>query len=208
VAFGEVVIKEHGVKLLFEEWNPIEEGLQLQRVWIRIYRLPEKLREFSVLWALGSMLGATQSVDIIRSLRNDYGRVEVAVLNVDLLPNSIDSVVIGDRLYSLPIMVEGREDEVDEENHMEVDNGNSGDNSSAKKKQSDNGSGNSSEGKEKQKEKESDGPSHNAKSQDEKQSEQLDTVEHGGVDPPTAMQNKVLNFLSDTRCMLVIVVYI
>jgi hypothetical protein len=49
VAFGEAVIKEHGVKLLFEEWNPIEEGLQLQRVWIRIYRLPEKLREFSVL---------------------------------------------------------------------------------------------------------------------------------------------------------------
>jgi hypothetical protein len=100
VAFGEAVIKEHGVKLLFEEWNPIEEGLQLQRVWIRIYRLPEKLREFSVLWALGSMLGATQSVDMIRPLRNDYIRVEVAVLNVDILPNSIDSIVIGDRLLT------------------------------------------------------------------------------------------------------------
>jgi hypothetical protein len=95
-------------------------------------------------------------------------------------------------------VVEVREDEAEEENHMEVDNGNNGANRSAKKKQSDNGAGNSSEGKEKQKEQESDGPSHNAKSQDEKQSEQLDTVEHGGVDVPTAMQNKVLNFLSDT----------
>jgi hypothetical protein len=57
----------------------------------------------------------------------------VAVLNVDLPPNSIDSVVIGDRLYSLPIVVESRDDEAEEENHMEVDNGNNGANSSGKK---------------------------------------------------------------------------
>jgi hypothetical protein len=36
------------------------------------------------------MLGATQLVNLISSLRNDYGRVEVVILNVDLLPNSID----------------------------------------------------------------------------------------------------------------------
>jgi hypothetical protein len=47
------------VNLLFEEWQPEEEGFTLHRVWIRIFRLPEKLKEFSVLWALGSMLGAT-----------------------------------------------------------------------------------------------------------------------------------------------------
>jgi hypothetical protein len=55
------------------------------------------------------MLGATQSVDMISSLRRNYGHVEVAVLNVDLLLNSIDTVVIGDRLFSLPIQVEGPE---------------------------------------------------------------------------------------------------
>jgi hypothetical protein len=53
------------------------------------------------------VLGATQSVDMVTSLRKNYGRVDVAVLNVDLLPNLIDTVVIGDRLYSLPIQVEG-----------------------------------------------------------------------------------------------------
>jgi hypothetical protein len=74
----------------FDEWKNEEEGLPLQRVWIRIYRLPQKLREFFVLWALGSMLGATQAVDMISSLRTDYGHVEVAVLNVDLLPGSIE----------------------------------------------------------------------------------------------------------------------
>jgi hypothetical protein len=126
VAFGQADIKEHGVRLLFEEYKHEEEGLPLQRVWIRIYRLPQKLREFSVLWALGSMLGATQSVDMISSLRTDYGRVEVAVLNVDILPDKIDTVVIGDRLYSLPIKVEGRDDDTVVDAQMEIEDGSSG----------------------------------------------------------------------------------
>jgi hypothetical protein len=73
MAFSSASIKEHGVNLIFEEWWPDEEGQQLPRGWIRIYWLPKQLREFSVLWALGSMLGAIQSVDMISSLRNDYG---------------------------------------------------------------------------------------------------------------------------------------
>jgi hypothetical protein len=43
------------------------------------------------------MLGVTQTVDMVTTLRKAYGCVEVAVLNVDLLPNMIDTVVIGDR---------------------------------------------------------------------------------------------------------------
>jgi hypothetical protein len=39
------------------------------------------------------MLGVTQSVDMIGSLRNDYGHVEVAVLDADILPSSIETVV-------------------------------------------------------------------------------------------------------------------
>jgi hypothetical protein len=78
----------------------------------------------SLLWALGSMLGATKSVDMMCSLRNDFARVEVAVLNIDLLPNNTDTIVIGDRLFSLPIQVEGREDEAAYDCQMEVDDGN------------------------------------------------------------------------------------
>jgi hypothetical protein len=59
------------------------------------------------------MLGATQAVDMISSLKKDYARVEVAVLSVDLLPNLIDTMVIGDRMFSLPIQVEGRYDNVE-----------------------------------------------------------------------------------------------
>jgi hypothetical protein len=74
VAFGRADIKEHSITLLFDEWKQEEEeGIPLQRVWIRIYSLPQKLCEFSMLWALGSMLSTAQSVDMIRSLRSDYG---------------------------------------------------------------------------------------------------------------------------------------
>jgi hypothetical protein len=126
VAFGKADIKEHGVSLLFEEWKQEEEGHPLQRVWIRIFRLPHKLREFSVLWALGSMLGATHAVDMITSLKKEYARVEVAVLTVDLLPNMIYTVVIGDRMFSLPIQVEGRDDNFVQEAPMDMDNGDGG----------------------------------------------------------------------------------
>jgi hypothetical protein len=126
VAFGKADIKELRVSLLFDEWKEEEEGMPLPQVWIRIFRLPKKLREFSVLWVLGSMLGATQSVDMISSLKRNYGHVEVTVLNVDLLLNSIDTVVIRDRLFSLPIQVEGPKGHEVHNNQMEVDERNSG----------------------------------------------------------------------------------
>jgi hypothetical protein len=72
------------------------------------------------------MFGATQTVDMISSLKRSYGRVEVAVLNVDLLPNSIDTVVISDRLFSLPIQVEGVMGNEVHNNPMDVDEGNPG----------------------------------------------------------------------------------
>jgi hypothetical protein len=40
---GGDVLKEHGVSLLFEEWKQVEEGQPLHRVWIRIFRLLQKL---------------------------------------------------------------------------------------------------------------------------------------------------------------------
>jgi hypothetical protein len=58
-------------------------------------------------------------------IKKHYGHVEVAVLNVDFLPNRIDTVVIGDRLFPLPIPVEGRDDEAPHVGHMDVDDGNS-----------------------------------------------------------------------------------
>jgi hypothetical protein len=45
------------------------------------------------------------------------------VLNVDLIPNMIDTVMIGDRLFSLPIPVEGRVKNEEHEVQMDLDEG-------------------------------------------------------------------------------------
>jgi hypothetical protein len=45
----------------------------------------------------------------------------VDVLNIDLLPNIIDMVVIGDRLFSWPILVEGRDGEDTQDFQMDLD---------------------------------------------------------------------------------------
>jgi hypothetical protein len=47
VAFGKADIKELGASLLFEEWKE-EEGMPLQRVWIKIFRLQEASRILSL----------------------------------------------------------------------------------------------------------------------------------------------------------------
>jgi hypothetical protein len=60
---------------------------------------------------------------MVTSSKQIYGRVEVVVLNVDLIPNMIDTVVIGDRLFSLPIQVEGRVKNEEHEVQIDLDEG-------------------------------------------------------------------------------------
>ena len=51
--------------MLFEEWNnEIKPKQKLQKVWVHVYGVPYEIRSFLSLWALGSILGATQRVDM------------------------------------------------------------------------------------------------------------------------------------------------
>ena len=59
IRYGCFFIKEKKIHLNFEVWSEEQEGLLLPKIWIRILKVPSKLREISVLWALGSMVGAT-----------------------------------------------------------------------------------------------------------------------------------------------------
>ena len=52
------------IHLNFESRTEEDEGLLIPKVWFYIYRVPEKLRELPVVWALGSMIGAPQLVDM------------------------------------------------------------------------------------------------------------------------------------------------
>jgi hypothetical protein len=96
-----------GARLKFEEWKEKEVGFLLPKVWIRVYGLRRELCEFIDLWAVGSMLGSTQIVDMETTRKSDFGRVLVAVLNLGLIPTQLD-VVIGDHYSELEFEVERR----------------------------------------------------------------------------------------------------
>jgi hypothetical protein len=123
LAFGGADVKEGGVpsgaRLQFEEWHEKEEGFLLPKVWVKVFGIRKELREFLILWAVGSMLGSTQTVDMETTRKNKFGRILVAVLNPSLIPAHLDTV-IGDHYFELDFEVEkvgfdenGEETEVD-----------------------------------------------------------------------------------------------
>ncbi|CAO2152047.1 unnamed protein product [Urochloa humidicola] len=78
---------------------------ELPKTWIQFSGLPKELREFEVLWAVGSILGITKDVDMVFTRRYDISRIKMMVLDPSLIPQSVD-VVIGDFLYELQFRVE------------------------------------------------------------------------------------------------------
>jgi hypothetical protein len=94
-----------GAKIKFEMWHEKEIGFLLPKVWIRVFGLRKELCEFLELWAVSSMLGLTQIVDMETTRKNAFGRVTVAVLNPSLIPERI-YVVIGDHYFELDFVVE------------------------------------------------------------------------------------------------------
>jgi hypothetical protein len=58
-----------------------------------------------VIWAVGSILGVTKDVDIVFTRRFDISRVQVLVMNPNLIAQSVN-VVISENLYELKFRVE------------------------------------------------------------------------------------------------------
>lgn len=119
--FGSIDVRENGVStgvlLKFEEWHDKEEGFLLPKVWVQVTGIRRKLREFLNLWAIGSLLGSTQTVDMKTTRKSNFGRILVAVLDPMLLPSNLD-VVIGDHYFELKFKIEkvvfdGNGDEVE-----------------------------------------------------------------------------------------------
>jgi hypothetical protein len=121
ITFGGADIKGEGVpvgaRLKFELWQEKEVGFLLPKVWVRVFGLRKELYEFLELWAVGSMIGSTQIVDMETTRKSDFGRILVAVLNPSLIPEQLD-VVIGDHYFELEF--EGEKVGIDE-NGVEVE---------------------------------------------------------------------------------------
>ncbi|TVU20826.1 hypothetical protein EJB05_30423, partial [Eragrostis curvula] len=74
-------------------------------VWMRVLNLPRQLRTYEVLWAIGTMFGATQRVDMITTRKNTFGRYKISCLNPAIVPTQMD-VVIGTRFFELQFEIE------------------------------------------------------------------------------------------------------
>ena len=122
ILYGDIFIKDKKIHLNFELWIEEDEGLIIPKVWFQILKVPKKLQELPVLWALGSMVGAPQLLDMVASHKNPFCRVLVSVLNSKNLPQKL-SVVIGDRWIEFPIRVESIVPEVESYVETSTDQG-------------------------------------------------------------------------------------
>ncbi|XP_062193487.1 uncharacterized protein LOC133896859 [Phragmites australis] len=107
VEFGILTVKyPAGVQLQFDEWGADDEAkFQLPMIWVQVGGIPKELRTFPILWSVGTVLGATQKVDMVFTRNNDMARILIAVLDPSLIPDTLE-VVFGSCLYSIYFMVE------------------------------------------------------------------------------------------------------
>jgi hypothetical protein len=98
---------------------------EIPKVWVQFRGLPSELRDFPIIWAVGSILGVTRAVDTSFTKKFGRSRLKVAVLNPDIIPSFVD-VVIGDFVYELQFKVEkdnidGEPSVIDMDSTMEED---------------------------------------------------------------------------------------
>jgi hypothetical protein len=103
VEWGVVHTKFQNAKIKIEEWmvdNDVK--FVLSRVWIQFTGLPEHLRDYLIIWAVGSILSVTKDVDIAFTRRHGISRMRVLVMNLNLIPQMVN-IVIGESLYRVDI---------------------------------------------------------------------------------------------------------
>jgi hypothetical protein len=106
IKWGIVQSKDRKAVMLIEEGAGGSFFKQsLKRVWVQMTGLPEKLRDYPTIWAIGTILGVTKEVDMKFTRSIDMPKFHMLVLDPDLIPQSID-VVIGDFIYELHFNVE------------------------------------------------------------------------------------------------------
>ena len=79
---------------------------QLLEVWVQVGGIPPQLRKnYLILWAVGTLIGATQMVDIIFTRAGNLARIKVAVLEPKKNPQTLE-VVFGKYLHAIYFIVE------------------------------------------------------------------------------------------------------
>lgn len=87
--------------MAFEEWSTkTKPKQQLQKVWVQVYGVPYEIRSFLPLWAVGTIIGSTQRVDMRYMRKNDIVRLLVNVPNVEDIPDTAE-IGVNDFIYDI-----------------------------------------------------------------------------------------------------------
>jgi hypothetical protein len=89
-----------GIMLIQQLDQKIEPVQMLLKDWINVYGVPFEIRSFLPLWAIGSILGATQKVDLRYTKRMGVCRLMVGVTDVAKIPDATD-IVVGEGIYEI-----------------------------------------------------------------------------------------------------------
>jgi hypothetical protein len=129
---GVVHTKFQNAKIKIEERMVDNEvKFVLPIVWIEFTGLSAHLRDFLIIWAAGSIMGVTKDVDMEFTRQHRVSRLQVLVLNPNLIPQSVN-IVIGESFYELKFRVEMNA-EVGAPHPMDMDDNHEGDDSGKRK---------------------------------------------------------------------------
>jgi hypothetical protein len=101
-----------GILMIQEVNQKIEPISYLQKAWVNVYGVPFEIRSFLPLWAIGTILGTTQKVDMRYTRKMGVVRILVAVTNVNHILESAE-IVVGEGLYEIffkvdKVLIEGK----------------------------------------------------------------------------------------------------
>uniref|UniRef100_A0A804MEL6 DUF4283 domain-containing protein n=1 Tax=Zea mays TaxID=4577 RepID=A0A804MEL6_MAIZE len=82
------------------------------KAWVNVYGVPFEISSFLPLWAIGTISGATEKVDMRYTKKMGLVRILVAVTNVNHIPESAE-IVVGEWLYEIffkvdKVLIEGK----------------------------------------------------------------------------------------------------
>jgi hypothetical protein len=96
VAIGTITTRnKEGTFSIEDNVDDVQPIKVLDQVWVTVTKVPRALRSFLTLWAVGTMIGATQKVNVYHLRRTGEVRILVVVLDVKKIPKFADVCVKG-----------------------------------------------------------------------------------------------------------------
>jgi hypothetical protein len=108
-----IAIKGTKMFLHFEEWSATELDLfKLTKTWVRVYGCPYKLcSDYLALFAVGSLIGRVQEVDMAFTRQNSVVRMRVLVTDLKYIPKGTVDHVYDSVGYGIRFKIEGKGDQ-------------------------------------------------------------------------------------------------